>query len=94
MRSLLDREALKIDQLTRDQKQLDVRPKHDCYVVVTNNKKKRFIRRGLNRNSGTSQRDCFILRRDGSVDSAIDDFATDTWDDQLLEDLAIALAIV
>ncbi|NQV32704.1 MAG: hypothetical protein HQ515_08425, partial [Phycisphaeraceae bacterium] len=68
VRSLLEREALQIDRLTRDQKHLDVRPKHDCYVAVTNNKKKRFIRRGLNRNSGTPQRDCFILRQDGSVD--------------------------
>ncbi|MCP4454595.1 MAG: hypothetical protein GY809_24315, partial [Planctomycetes bacterium] len=72
VRSLLEREALTIDRLTRDQTKLDVRPEHDCYVVVTNSKKKRFIRRGLNRNSGTSQRDCFILRRDGSVESAID----------------------
>lgn len=72
VRSLLGREELQIDRLTRDQRQLDVRPEHDCYVVVTNRKKRRFIRRGLNQNSGTSQRDCFILRRDGSVEGAID----------------------
>ena len=72
VRSLLEREALQIDRLTRDQKQLDVRPKHDCHVVVTNNKKKRYIRRGLNQNSGASQRDCFVLRRNGSVEGAID----------------------
>ena len=70
--SLLEHEELQIDRLTRDQKQLDVRPKHDCYVAVTNRKKKRFIRRGLNQNSGTSQRDCFILHRDGAVEGAID----------------------
>ena len=72
VRSLLAAETLQIKRLTRDQTQLDVRPRHDCYVVVTNNKKKRYIRRGLNRNSGTSQRDCFILRRDGSVEGPID----------------------
>jgi len=72
VRSLLEREALQIDRLTRDQKQLDVRPKHDCHVVVTNNKKKRYIRRGLNQNSGVSQHDCFILRRNGSVEGTID----------------------
>jgi len=72
VRSLLKPERLKIDRLTRDQKQLDVRPEHDCYVTVTNNKIKRFIRRGLNRNSGTSQRDSFILRRDGSIEGDID----------------------
>ena len=72
VRSLLKPETLKIDRLTRDQKQLDVRPEHDCYVTVTNNKIKRFIRRGLNQNSGTSQRDSFILRRDGSIEGDID----------------------
>ncbi len=72
VRSLLKPEKLKIDRLTRDQKQLDVHPEHDCYVMVTNNKTKRFIRRGLNQNSGTSQRDCFILHRDGSIEGAID----------------------
>jgi hypothetical protein len=72
VRSLLEREELQINRLTRDQRQLEVRPEHDCHVVVTNRKKKRYIRRGLNRNSGTSQRDCFVLCRDGSVEGAID----------------------
>ena len=72
VRSLLEPEKLSIDRLTRDQKQLDVRPKHDCHVVVTNRKIRRYIRRGLNRNSGTSQHDCFILRRNGSVEGDID----------------------
>ncbi len=72
VRSLLAPVDLKIDRLTRDQKQLDVRPELDCYVQVTNNRIKRFIRRGANRNSGSSQRDCFILRRDGSIEGAID----------------------
>ena len=72
VRSLLELEKLSIDRLKRDQKQLDVRPKHDCHVVVTNRKIRRYIRRGLNRNSGVSQRDCFILRRDGSVEGDVD----------------------
>jgi len=72
VRSLLERETLSIDRLTRDQKQLDVRPKHDCYAVVTDRGTKRYIRRGLNQNAGVSQHDCFILRRDGSVEGAID----------------------
>ncbi len=72
VRSLLKPAKLKIDRLTRDQKQLNVLPEHDCYVTVTNSKIKRFIRRGLNRNSGTSQRDSFILRRDGSIEGDID----------------------
>ena len=72
VRSLLRPESLKIERLTRDQKQLDVRPQRDCYVTVTNHRVKRFIRRGLNQNSGTSQRDSFILRRDGSIEGDID----------------------
>jgi hypothetical protein len=72
VRSLLKPEGLRIERLVRDQTQLDVRPEHDCHVVVTNSKIKRFIRRGSNQNSGTSQRDCFILRRDGSVEGDID----------------------
>jgi hypothetical protein len=72
VRSLLQPETVKIDRLTRDQKHLDVRLEHDCYVTVTNRKVKRFIRRGLNQNSGTSQRDSFILRRDGSIEGDID----------------------
>ncbi|MBW2566980.1 MAG: hypothetical protein JRE24_08920, partial [Deltaproteobacteria bacterium] len=72
VRSLLEREELQINRLTRDQRQLEVRPEHDCHVVVTNRKKKRYIRRGLNQNSGVSQHDCFILRRNGSVEGAID----------------------
>ncbi len=72
VRSLLPPEPLQIDRLTRDQRQLDVRPEHDCHVVVWDNTKKRYIRRGANRNSGTAQRDCFILRRDGTIEGAID----------------------
>lgn len=72
VRSLLEPEKLEIDRLTRDQKQLELRPQRDCHVVVTNRKIKRYIRRGLNRNKGVSQHDCFILRRDGSVEGDID----------------------
>lgn len=72
VRSLLKPEKLPIERLARDQRKLDVRPKRDCHVVVTNNDIKRYIRRGANRNSGTAQRDCFILRQDGSIEGDID----------------------
>ena len=72
VRSLLGPEKIQIDKLAKDQKQLNVHPEHDCYVQVTNYKIKRYIRRGLNQNSGTSQCDCFILRRDGSIEGDID----------------------
>ena len=70
--SMLAPEPLQIDRLARDQKRLDARPAHDCYVLVENENKRVYIRRGLNQNDGAPQHDCFILRRDGSIDSPID----------------------
>lgn len=72
VRSLLKPVKLKIDRISRDQKRLGLRPGNDCYVDVRNDKVKRYIRRGLNQNSGVSQRDAFILRRDGSIEGDID----------------------
>lgn len=72
VRSLLEPVELTIDRLTRDQQSLAVRPPVDCWVRVENNQRRIYIRRGLNQNQGTPQRDCFILRRDGSIEGAID----------------------
>ncbi|MEM7537702.1 MAG: hypothetical protein AAF639_36365 [Chloroflexota bacterium] len=70
--SLLEPETLDITQLTRDQTQIDVRPAHDCHVLVESVQRMLYIRRGLNQNKGVPQNDCFILRRDGSIEGAID----------------------
>ena len=72
VRSLLGPVTLSIPRLTRDQRHLEVQPPRDCWVRVENNRKRLYIRRGLNQNNGTPQRDCFILRRDGSIEGAID----------------------
>ncbi|NKB66007.1 MAG: hypothetical protein GKR89_02995 [Candidatus Latescibacteria bacterium] len=72
VRSLLQPEKLQIDRLTRDQQQVDARPAHDCHVLVEDDHRRRYIRRGLNQNAGVPQHDCFVLRRDGSVESPID----------------------
>jgi hypothetical protein len=40
--------------------------------AVENSRQRRYIRRGLNQNNGSPQRDCFILRRDGTIEGAID----------------------
>lgn len=72
VRSTLEPVELKIETLTRDQQTLNVPPPSDCWVRVESNKKRIYIRRGLNQNSGTPQRDCFILRRDGTIEGAID----------------------
>ena len=72
VRSRLEPVALSIQRLTRDQRHLDVQPPRDCWVRVENNRKRLYIRRGLNQNNGAPQRDCFILRRDGTIEGAID----------------------
>ena len=51
---------------------MTARPERDCHVLVENDNKSRYIRRGLNQNQGAPQHDCFILRRDGAVEGAID----------------------
>jgi hypothetical protein len=63
---------LSIKQLTRDQQRLDLQPNTDCHVLVENDNRRLYIRRGLNQNNGVAQNDCFILRRDGSIEGAID----------------------
>ncbi|MDF7825085.1 hypothetical protein P4B35_13765 [Pontiellaceae bacterium B12227] len=72
VRSLLKPEVVKIDRLKRDQKQINMRPERDCFVMVENANKRIFIRKGLNQNSGSPMRDCFILRKNGSIASPID----------------------
>jgi len=72
VRSLLAPVTVSISKLTRDQRQLDVRPPVDCWVRVENSGRRRYIRRGLNQNNGSAQRDCFILRRDGTIEGDID----------------------
>ena len=70
--SQLAPQELKIEKLTRDQAHIDVKLEHDCYILVENAHIKKFIRFGLNQDKGTSQHDCFVLRKDGAVDSPID----------------------
>lgn len=70
--SLLKSEPLKIERLARGQARLDVRPASDCLVYVENARRKIFIRRGLNQNDGTPQKEVFILRKDGTLEGGVD----------------------
>ncbi|MBM4154963.1 MAG: hypothetical protein FJ221_08015 [Lentisphaerae bacterium] len=70
--SLLKPVSLKIQKLARGQERVDARPAVDCLVFVENRHRKIFIRRGLNQNDGTAQKEVFVLRRDGSIEGAID----------------------
>jgi hypothetical protein len=56
--SQLASEELQIDRLVRDQKQVDVQPAYDCHVLVENDNRRLYIRRGLNQNQGVPQHDC------------------------------------
>jgi hypothetical protein len=70
--SLLKPEPVEIERLARGQAQLDLRPACDCLVTVENARRKIFIRRGLNQNDGTAQKEVFILRRDGALEGGVD----------------------
>jgi hypothetical protein len=72
VRSQLEPMTLSIQRLTRDQRHLDIQPPRDCWVRVENSHQRLFIRQGLNQNNGAPQRDCFILRRDGTIEGSID----------------------
>lgn len=72
VRSRLSPIPLVIDRLERGQDHLDVRPEKDCLVLVENKNRRIFIRRGLNQNNGTEQKEVFILRQDGAIEGAID----------------------
>lgn len=79
VRSLLEPLTLSIQRLSRDQQSLDLQLPSDCWVCVENDGQRRYIRRGLNQNKGTPQHDCFILRRDGTIEGAVDwDYETIT----------------
>jgi len=59
--------SLEIPSLVRGQKNAGVAPGIDCYVVITENDIRRFIRRGLNQNNGSFQTDNFELKADGTI---------------------------
>ena len=65
-----------VSRLSKGQRQLGVRLPARSLVFVENNKKKVYIRYGLNQNNGTPQKEVFIANRNGRVekDSPI------TWD--------------
>lgn len=79
VRSLLEPIPLEIKSLRRGQMSLDVKPKTECLVYVENRNRKLFIRRGLNENDGSAQKEVFILRKDGMIEGGIDwDYKTVT----------------
>ena len=57
-----------VASLKRNQRKIDAGLPQSCVVRVTDSNVKRYIRRGLNQNSGASQTDVFIVGKDGYVD--------------------------
>ena len=72
VRSQLEPVPLTIERLSIGQERLDTRPETDLLVYIENDNKRRFIRRGLNVNSGTAQKEVFILYQDGTIEGAIE----------------------
>jgi len=54
--------------LKKNQRNIDAPLPQDCVVCVTNANIKHYIRRGLNQNKGDSQKDLFIVRKNGEID--------------------------
>ena len=57
-----------VKTLKRNQKKLDLSLPYSSVITVTDNTTKRYIRYGLNQNSGSSQTDIFIIDKKGNVD--------------------------
>lgn len=57
-----------IASLRRNQAKIDATFNGTNVISVTNNKVKRYIREGLNQNSGAAQTDVFIVDKNGNVD--------------------------
>ena len=62
---------IEIPSLKKGQKSLSFSLPEDCYINVTNDHVRQFIRFGLNQNSGHPQTDCFIAQKDGTIRSEI-----------------------
>jgi len=57
-----------IASLKSGQRKLKAALPYSCVVCVTDSSIKRYIRRGLNQNTGASQTDVFLVDKDGNVD--------------------------
>jgi hypothetical protein len=77
-----------ISSLKRDQEKIDITLLRTCLVSITNSNVKRYIRFGLNQNSGSPQTDIFIGDKDGKVDMD----APIIWDfDQITDIIALPI---
>ncbi len=64
-------ESIKIENVTslkQNQKRIDIKLPQACLVVALNDNEKQFLRSGVNKHSGVSQQDLFLVDADGNVD--------------------------
>lgn len=59
-----------ISTLRKNQKKIDTKFAEPCLVQVFNANVKKFIRKGSNQNSGSGQRDIFLVDKEGNVDES------------------------
>ena len=57
-----------ITSLQKNQKRIDASFAGPCLIAVVNSNVKQYIRYGLNQNSGSSQRDIFVVDKNGKID--------------------------
>ncbi len=65
---LASEEITSVKTLKKNQEKLDLTLPYASFIVVTDNTTRRFIRYGLNQNSGSSQTDGFVIDKNGRVD--------------------------
>ena len=71
IRSSLSPVPVTIPELKKRQRSLGFPLSHDCYIHVTDDNVRQFIRFGLNQNNGYPQTDCFIATKDGAIHNEI-----------------------
>lgn len=62
---------LDISSFQKDQKQLGRTLPTDCFVTIEDVNHRKYIRFGLNVDNGTEQTDCFVVRKDGTIENPI-----------------------
>ncbi len=74
-----------VPSLKRNQEKIGISLPGPCLITVTNSNVKRYIRYGLNQNSGSSQTDIFVVDKDGNVDMN----APIIWDFDQITDITV-----
>ncbi|WP_442888488.1 hypothetical protein [Congregicoccus parvus] len=72
VRSLAKPVSLDLARLGRDQRRLEPWSAGACLVFVENAHERIYVRRGLNQNDGTAQKEVFVVQADGTIEGELD----------------------